>query len=150
MVIYASVKQCDLSDQVYNTDYHLKRHQVASHPLQETISCCDQIFTYINDYQKHRALLHTDRTYRLIRNVRGNVEGRKLGEVELKSGRKKFKKRINYSIKIDSVNSPVACNVEVLSKEKKTLICLYSPILRPPSTLNSLWPEINFQDFSQT
>ena len=60
MVIYASVKQCDLCDQVYNTDYHLKRHQVASHPLQEPISCCDQIFIYMKDYRKHRASLHAD------------------------------------------------------------------------------------------
>lgn len=47
------VRKCEVCDQEFCSDFRLKRHQLALHPLKDPITCCDQVFQFYTEYKRH-------------------------------------------------------------------------------------------------
>lgn len=58
IVIYSSDKSCATCGQEFSSDFQLKRHQLSSHPLEDSIVCCDQVFKFHGEYKKHQSSDH--------------------------------------------------------------------------------------------
>lgn len=58
IVLYSFEKQCSKCGQGFSSDFKLQRHQLSSHPLENSKTCCDEVFENQAHFKKHQQSVH--------------------------------------------------------------------------------------------
>ena len=58
IILFATEKICEICGQRFTSENRFQKHQLASHPLSDPITCCGHVFDLMSEYKKHQTSVH--------------------------------------------------------------------------------------------